>query len=129
MLGFHPVELCDVSLLELGGSRSVESHSQEGEAVAGHEVHGVGSAVARNGVGRELKIQLSKFFRAIKQFDSLHDVLVFLPENLGHLEGGGHRDVAGGVDGDEIGGNDGGGIGDACLSPQSGCGGGRRGGG
>ena len=65
VVSFHPVELCDVLLLELGGSRSGESrrscvaHSQEGEPITGHEVHGVGTLGSKGLIGRDLKIQFS----------------------------------------------------------------------
>lgn len=91
-LGFHPVELCDVSLLELGGSRPGESHSQEGEPITGHQVHG-GHALDGTSLNlnfRQRKIAPTKIFRAIKVLNGLEYILVHLPENLGHLEGGGH---------------------------------------
>ena len=96
--GFHFVEPLDVPELELHRLLAGVAHDQQGETILGHVEGGVCSGLAFNGVGRELKMEVSEIGAAIQCVDGPKYVVMALTEEVSHVPAVGEHGVVLDVD-------------------------------
>ena len=99
--GFHSVEGFEEAFFPCYSFLAIESHGENSEAVTGETVGGIFSDRTVAGfrrVGRELKIELSKFGRTFQILDIAEDILVLLAKCLSNGQRGSERHAVFGLD-------------------------------